>query len=81
MFSDWSCGSYDASTGSTYTEVLQVVDGDFVAKEMDQSILEHASVTVPVIRPLAEPFREPEKNSHIRKAPERCGSAVRATMP
>jgi hypothetical protein len=32
----------------TYTERLQVIDGDLVAEKMDQSILEHASVTVPV---------------------------------
>lgn len=30
----------------TYTEVLQVIDSDLVAKEMDESILEHATVTV-----------------------------------
>ena len=30
----------------TYTEVLQVIDSDLVAKEMDESILEHAAVTV-----------------------------------
>jgi hypothetical protein len=33
---------------TTYTERLQVIDGDLVAEQMDQSILEHASVTVPV---------------------------------
>jgi hypothetical protein len=30
----------------TYTEVLQVIDGDLVAEQVDKSILEHASVTV-----------------------------------
>ena len=33
---------------STYTEVLQVVHGDGVAEEVQQSILEHAAVTVAV---------------------------------
>jgi hypothetical protein len=31
---------------NTYTEVLQVVNGDVVAEEVDKRILEHASVTV-----------------------------------
>ena len=31
---------------NTYTEVLQVVNADVVAEEVDQCILEHASVTV-----------------------------------
>ena len=29
-----------------YAELLQVLDGHIVAEEVDQSILEHASVTV-----------------------------------
>ena len=39
----------------TYTEVLQVVDGDLVAEKVDQSILEHASVAVSADM-LARPF-------------------------
>jgi hypothetical protein len=30
----------------TYTEVLQVVHADAIAEEVEQSILEHASVAV-----------------------------------
>lgn len=33
---------------NTYTEVLQVVDGEGVAEEVQQSILEHAAVAVAV---------------------------------
>lgn len=33
---------------STYTEVLQVVNGEGVAEEVQQSILEHAAVAVAV---------------------------------
>lgn len=32
---------------STYPKRLQVIHGDFIPKQMQQSILEHASVTVP----------------------------------
>lgn len=32
-----------------YTEVLQVVDGELVAEEMDESILKHASVAVAAV--------------------------------
>jgi hypothetical protein len=31
---------------NTYAEVLQVVNADIVAEEVDKRILEHASVTV-----------------------------------
>jgi hypothetical protein len=34
------------AVGNTYTEVLQVVNADVVAEEVNQRILEHASVTV-----------------------------------
>ena len=33
---------------STYTEVLQVVNGEGVAEEVQQSILQHAAVAVAV---------------------------------
>lgn len=32
-----------------YSEVLQVIYGEGIAKEMEQRILEHATVTVPVV--------------------------------
>ena len=32
---------------STYTEVLQVIHANGVAKEVEESILKHATVTVP----------------------------------
>jgi hypothetical protein len=38
------------SARGTYTEVLQVVDGDLVAEQVDESILEHASVTVAKVK-------------------------------
>ena len=36
----------DQTVKSTYAEVLQVVNADVVAEQVDQRILEHASVTV-----------------------------------
>lgn len=33
---------------STYTEVLQVIDGHSVTEEVEQSILQHATVTVAI---------------------------------
>lgn len=36
----------DQAVKSTYAEVLQVVNADVVAEQVDQCILEHASVTV-----------------------------------
>ncbi len=38
----------DQAVKSTYAEVLQVVNADVVAEQVDQRILEHASVTVAV---------------------------------
>jgi hypothetical protein len=32
----------------TYTEVLQVVDGEGIAEEVQKSVLEHAAVAVAV---------------------------------
>jgi hypothetical protein len=34
--------------GSTYTEVLQVVNSEGVAEEVQQGVLEHAAVAVTV---------------------------------
>lgn len=36
----------DQAVKSTYAEVLQVVNADVVAEQVDQRILEHTSVTV-----------------------------------
>lgn len=44
----WSeCGLPGQVRNSTYTEVLQVIHANGVAKEVKESILEHATVTVP----------------------------------
>jgi hypothetical protein len=34
--------------GSTYTEVLEVIKGQGVAEQVEQSILQHATVTVAI---------------------------------
>lgn len=41
-----SRASTSSSRRATDAEVLQVVDGDLVAEQVDQRILEHAAVTV-----------------------------------
>ena len=46
-------GIETASIGPTYTEVLQVVDAYAIAEKVQQSILEHTSVTVAVRAELA----------------------------
>jgi hypothetical protein len=46
------------SRGKTYTEVLQVVDAQGIAEEVEESILEHASVAVPVTELVTVDFFE-----------------------
>lgn len=53
------------TAGVTYTEVLQVIKGDGIAKKMDQSILKHASVTVTASLALADVFRSPNSGSRV----------------
>lgn len=51
---------------AAYTEVLQVIDGDAVAEEVEQSILEHASVTVPVKIASVLPFPSGQKTQQLQ---------------
>jgi hypothetical protein len=67
----------DARVGSTYTEVLEVVDGDLVAEEMDQSILEHASVTVAVRKGLARWLDNSKKNDNHIQTVHRSNAEMR----
>jgi hypothetical protein len=41
---------YLSNAGHTYTEGLQVIDGQLVAEKVEESILEHASVPVAKLR-------------------------------
>lgn len=41
-------GLYISTKHRTYTEVLQVVHGEGVAEQVQQSILQHAAVAVPI---------------------------------